>query len=224
MNLGNSIVVVKDSVAGELRGIGVELARALAARLGVPATLVEYRNAGAIVDSARTGAWDIAFLAVDPARGDVEFTPAYMEVENGYLVPTASAIRTNADIDRPGIRVAVPGRSAPDLFLARTLKHATLVRGDTEMAAFSIFRSGEADVIAAARHSFAMFLDGGQYRALDKSLLLVPHAIAVPRGRRAALETAKAFVEEAKASGDIARAIVRANLRGVRLAASADVK
>jgi hypothetical protein len=37
----------------------------------------------------------------------------------------------------------------------------------------------------------------------------------VPKGRPAALETATRFVEEAKASGEVARAIARAGLRGV---------
>jgi polar amino acid transport system substrate-binding protein len=86
--------------------VTVDLSRALAAKLGIPVTLVEYRNAGAVVDRARSGAWDIAFLAIDTMRNDVEFTPSYMGVDNGVLVPADSPIRTIADVDCPGVRIS----------------------------------------------------------------------------------------------------------------------
>ncbi len=218
MNLGNRYLVVKDPRTGELRGVTVDLTRALAAKLGVPVTLIEYATVGAVVDGARSGAWDIAFLAVDAARADMEFTQPYMEVDNAVLVPAGSPIRALADIDRPGLRIAVPGRSAPDLLLTRTLKHATLVRGETETRAFEMFRAGQADAIASGRHALLTLAGDAGYRALDETLLAVPHAIAVPKGRPEALETVARFVEEAKASGDVARAIARAGLRGVSVA------
>jgi polar amino acid transport system substrate-binding protein len=224
MNLGNSYLVAKDRGTGELRGVTVDLSRALAAKLGVPVTLIEYQNVGAVVDGARSGAWDIAFLAVDSARSDMDFTPAYMEIDNSLLVPASSAIRTLADIDRPGLRIAVPGRSAPDLFLTRTLKHATLVRGETVVRAFEMFRAGQADAIAAGRHSLLTLAGEAGYRALEEPLLLVPHAVAVPKGRAGVLEAVTRFVEEAKASGEVARAIARAGLRGVSVAPAAAIK
>jgi polar amino acid transport system substrate-binding protein len=198
--------------------VTVDLSRALAARLGVPVMLVEYRNAGAVVDGARSASWDIAFLAVDAARAGMDFSPPYMEVDNAVLVPNSSAIRTLADIDRPGVRIAVPARSAPDLFLTRTLKHATLVRGETETLAFEMFRGGQADAIASGRHALLTLAGDAAYRALDEPVLRVPHAIAVPNGRAEALKTVTRFLEEAKASGEIARAIERAGLQGVRVA------
>jgi polar amino acid transport system substrate-binding protein len=223
LNVGNPVLAVKDPATGEVRGVTVELGRALAAKLGVPVALVEYPNVARIVDGARSGAWDIAFLAIDPARaGDMDFTPPYMEVENTYLVPTGSPIRTTADADRPGVRIAVPSRSAPDLFLSNRLQQAALVRGETEAAAFELLRAGQADAFAANRNSFATFTAGLEgYRALDDYFLTVPMAIAVPKGRANALATVNAFLEEVKASGEVQRAIERANLRGVRVTPAA---
>jgi polar amino acid transport system substrate-binding protein len=223
VNIGNSVLALKDPATGEVRGVTVDLGRALAAKLGVPVALVEYPNVARIVDGARSGEWDIAFLANDPTRaGDMDFTPTYMEVEDTYLVPTGSPIRTTADADRPGLRIAVPSRSAPDVFLSKTLKQASLVRGETTAAAFELLRSGQADAFAADRNSFATVtagLDG--YRALDDYFLAVPMAIAVPKGQANALATVSAFLEEAKAAGDVQRAIERAHLRGVRVAPAA---
>jgi polar amino acid transport system substrate-binding protein len=148
----------------------------------------------------------------------MDFTPPSMEVENTYLVPTGSPIRTTADANRPGFRIAVPSRSAPDLFLSSRLQQAALVRGETEAAAFELLRSGQVDAFAANRNSFATFTAGLEgYRALDDYFLAVPMAIAVPKGRANALATVSAFLEEVKASGEVQRAIERANLRGVRV-------
>jgi len=226
LNVGNPVLAVKDTTTGEVRGVTVDLGRALAVRLGMPVALVEYPNVARIVDGARSGAWDIAFLAIDPARaGDMDFTPTYMEVEDTYLVPTGSPIHTTADADRPGIRIAVPSRSAPDVFLSSRLKQASLVRGDTEAAAFELLRTGQADAFAANRNSFATFTAGlAGYRALDDYFLAVPMAIAVPKGRANALATVSAFLEEAKAAGDVQQAIERAHLGGVRVAPAAAAK
>lgn len=226
LNIGNPVLAVKDPTTGEVHGVTVDLGRALATKLGVPVALVEYPNVARIVEGVRSGAWDIAFLAINPARaGDMDFTPPYMEVEDTYLVPTASPLRTTADADRPGIRIAVPSRSAPDIFLSRKLQQALLVRGETEAAAFELLRSGQADAFAANRNSFATFTAGLEgYRALDGYFLAVPMAIAVPKGRANALATVSAFLEEAKVAGDVQRAIERANLRGVRVTPAAAVK
>jgi polar amino acid transport system substrate-binding protein len=226
LNIGNPVLASKDPATGEVHGVTVDLGRALATKLGVPVALVEYPNVARIVEGARSGAWDIAFLAINPARaGDMDFTPPYMEVEDTYLVPTASPIRTTAGADRPGIRIAVPSRSAPDVFLSSRLKQASLVRGDTETAAFELLRTGQADAFAANRNSFATFTAGLEgYRALDDYFLAVPMAIAVPKGRANTLATVSAFLEEMKASGGVQRAIERANLRGVRVTPASATK
>jgi polar amino acid transport system substrate-binding protein len=226
LNIGNPVLASKDPATGEVHGVTVDLGRALATKLGVPVVLVEYPNVARIVEGARSGAWDIAFLAINPARaGDMDFTPPYMEVEDTYLVPTASPIRTTADADRPSIRIAVPSRSAPDIFLSGRLKQASLVRGDTEAAAFELLRTGQAEAFAANRNSFVTFTAGlTGYRALDDYFLAVPMAIAVPKGRTNALATVSAFLEEAKASGDVQRAIERANLRGVQVTPASATK
>ena len=220
VNVGNPVLAVKDAGTGEIRGVTVDLGGALAAKLRVPVAFIEYPNVARIAEGARTGAWDIAFLAIDPARSsDMEFTPIYMEVEDTYLVRTGSPIHTTADADRPNVRIAVLSRSVPDLFLSKTLKQASLIRGETRMAAFELLRSGQADAFAANRNSFATFTAGLEgYRALDDHFSTVSMAIAVPRGRGDALATVSAFLEEAKTSGGMQRAIDRAKLLGVRVA------
>src|SRR5205814_658234 len=115
--------------AGGPGGIAVDLAREVARRLDVPLEIVAYDSAGQMADAAKAGVWDVAFLAMDTDRAnEIAFTAPYLEIETTYLVPPGSPLRTLADVDRDGVRVVVSEKSAYDLFLTRSLKHATLVR------------------------------------------------------------------------------------------------
>src|SRR2546430_8517176 len=70
INFGNPVLAQKDPSTGEARGVSVDLARELGRRLGLPVDLVAYDAAGKVVEAVKTGAWDVAFLAVDPERAD----------------------------------------------------------------------------------------------------------------------------------------------------------
>ncbi len=125
LQLGSPHNAIRDSASGEMKGVGHDLGRELARRLGVPFEPITYPSVGALLDAGKAGAWDVAFVGFSPARAkEWDFTALHMEVEFGYLVPAGSAISTMADVDRPGIRVAVQEKSQPDLFVSRTLKTA----------------------------------------------------------------------------------------------------
>jgi polar amino acid transport system substrate-binding protein len=216
----NPVHVFKEA-NGELRGPAVDLGRELARRLGVPFEPIGHPRAADIVASAKTGSWDLAFLAVDPERADVvDFSPAYLEAHNEYLAPAGSRVASFAEADRSGVRIGVGQRDAVDLHLTRTLKHAQLVRnaGGTS-GALELVRTGKVDLYAANRQRLDEMLEQlPGARLLDGSVLAVRQAIALPKGHAAGLAFVEAFVAEAKASGLVAQSIARSGLRGVNVA------
>jgi polar amino acid transport system substrate-binding protein len=220
VNFGNFILATRDPATGEVRGVAIDIAHDLGRRLGAPVTLVPYETVAAVVDAARTGAWDIAFLGIDPAReGDIGFTAAYLEIEATYLVPAGSPIHAVADVDRAGVRVVAAARANYELFLTRTLKHAELVRAPSHAAAFEMLRAGEVSALAGLRQALLALADKlPGSRILDGRFMAVPQAVGMPRGRDAGLQFLRAVVEEAKASGLVARALERTGARGVSVA------
>src|SRR5471030_1371274 len=73
INLGNSVLAQNDEVTGKPKGITPDLSRELGKRLGVPVELVTYNAAGKVFDAAKKDEWDIAFVAIEPARAtDIE--------------------------------------------------------------------------------------------------------------------------------------------------------
>jgi polar amino acid transport system substrate-binding protein len=214
INYNNPLVARRDPATGELRGTAVDLSRELARRTGVPVELIPYESAGRMSDAARSGAWDVAFLAVDPARAsEVEFTAPYIELEGTYLVPAGSPLRRIEDVDRDGVRIAVTAKSAYDLFLTRELKHAQLVRAATTPESIDLMVAQKLDALAAVRTALVAAVrqvNGAQI--LSGHFMTIAHAAAVPRGRPAAAAFVRQFVEDAKASGLVAAALARHGL------------
>src|ERR1043165_701807 len=148
LQLANPLNVVQDSASGEMTGVGFDLGKELARRLGVPLEPVLYPSVGALLDSGKTGAWDVAFVGFSPARAkDWDFTALHLEMEFGFLIPGGSSISTMADVDRPGLRVAVQERSQPEIFLSRSLKNAVVVRASSLAGTVEMLQSGSADAI-----------------------------------------------------------------------------
>src|SRR5919109_3647764 len=149
LNYGNFLLVLKDAPDGAPRGIAPDLGRELARRLGVPLEFVKFKQAGQLADGVRDGSCDVGFLGAEPQRAnEIAFTSAYLEIPVTFLVPAGSGIKSIADVDREGVRVAVSARSAYDLYLSRTLKHARLVRAEGIDASYDLFIHNRLDVLA----------------------------------------------------------------------------
>jgi polar amino acid transport system substrate-binding protein len=220
INFGNSILAIKDPTSGQPRGVSVDLSRALAARLGVGLELVLFESAGKVVEAARTGAWDVAFVAIDPARGqDMLQSPPYVIIEGAYLVAVDSPIRRNEDVDRVGTRIAVGKGSAYDLYLSRELKHAQLVYAPTSPAVTDLFVAQKLEVAAGVRQQLQA--DAKRYpglRLLDGRFMVINQAMATPKGRDAGARYLHQFVEAMKRSGFVAQALARHGIEGAAVA------
>ncbi len=219
INFGNPVLAQKDPATGEPRGAAVHLARELARRLGVPVELVTFDAAGKVFDALQAGAWDVAFLAIDPARAaGIEFTQPYVRIEGTYLVPPGSPLRSVEDVDRDGVRVAVGRGSAYDLFLSRTVKHATLVRGDTGAAALDAFVAQKLEAAAGVRQALEAFAKAHPgLRVMDRAFMSIEQAMGTPRGRDAGARYLRAFVADALSSGFVSRALVRSGQADVSI-------
>src|ERR1700722_11673023 len=152
INLSNFLLVTGRSPSGDPDGVSPDMARAIADRLGVPVKYVPFPKPGELADAAGSDAWDIGLIGAEPARAEkIAFTPAYVEIEATYLVPAGSPLRSIADVDKPGVRIAVSARSAYDLWLERNIKQATLVRSDGLASAFDEFAAQKYEALAGLR-------------------------------------------------------------------------
>src|SRR5262245_58810174 len=208
INYGNFLLVTKHSET-DYSGIAVDLGHELGKRLGVPVDLVPFATAGKLADAVKNGAWDVAFLGNEPQRaGDIAFSPAYLELEAGYLVPAGSPIKTMAEVDRPGVRIATALNSAYDLYLSRNIKHATLVRANAIQGSYDVFVKDKLEVLSGLKPRLltdAQTLPGS--RILDGRFTVVQQSVGTPQGRPAGAKYLGEFASDIKKSGFVAQAI-----------------
>jgi len=216
----NPYLVTQNTPPGVMKGIAVDIANRLAARLGVPMTPVMYPSIGALIESARKGEWDITFLPVNPERAALmNFTAPYMYTESTFLVPPGSAAKGIADLDQSGRTIVAVGRGTPDIWLRANMRAATLVAASTPTAAVQMLKEGRVDAYGSNTSVLAEAsrqVPGS--RLLPGSFDDVPIALAVIKVRPAADAFASDFIEQLKASGAIQESVARENLPGVRAA------
>jgi len=222
LNMSNFLLTATDAATGKPKGLAADMGAEFARRLGVPVELVPFPNPGAVADAARTGVWDVGFIGAEPQRAnEIDFTAAYVEIEATYLLPPGSPITAIADVDRPGTRVAISDRSAYDLYLTRHLKHAELIRARGDDV-FKRFVSDKLDAMAGLRPGLVKNqADLPGSRILDGNFTAVQQAAGVPKGRASGAKYLREFIEDAKASGLVAKLIEKNNVRGLTVAAKA---
>ena len=220
INLGNAILA--QGSAQEPRGLTVDLARELARRTGLALELVTFEAAGKVFEALKAGAWDIAFVAIEPVRAaEIDFSPPYVLIEGTYMVPKDSPLKEVADVDRPGVRIAVGRGSAYDLFLTRTIKHATVVRAHIGggRAMIDLFVADKLEAAAGVKQSLIDYAKtDASVRVMDGRFMVIEQAMGTPKGRTAAAGYVRGFVEEMKASGFVADALRRSNQPSAQVA------
>lgn len=210
INLGNPVLA--QGTPAEPGGVTVDIAREIGRRLGVPVELLCFDAARKSFDAMASGRADICFLAIEPAReAEVAFTAPYAVIEGVYAVPVGSALESAADVDRPGVRIGVKQGSAYDLFLSRTLRQATVVRGDEGV---DVFRAQGLDAAAGIRQPLTEFVaaNAGEVRLIEDRFMEIRQAVGTSRKRTP--ETVRFLhdvVEKLKADGFVTGALRRSH-------------
>jgi polar amino acid transport system substrate-binding protein len=216
INLSNFLLVTGKAANGDPEGVAPDMARAIAERLNVPLKLVPYPSPGELADQVDKDAWDVGFIGAEPQRAQhIAFTAAYCEIESTYLVPAGSKLKTVAEVDSKGTRIAVSDRSAYELWLSRNIKNAELRKVQGIGPSFDLFVREKLDALAGLKPALLEAqakLPGS--RVLDGKFTAVQQAVGTSRKNAAAPKFLAEFVEEAKSSGLVAKLIERHKVIG----------
>ena len=211
INMANSLLVSGSTSTGDPEGVAPGMAKAIAERLGTAVSFVPYASPGELADVVDRNLWDICMIGAEPARAErIAFSAAYVEIQATYLVSDDAPFSSVEDVDRNGVRIAVSGRSAYDLYLTRSLEHAELCRAQGVSGAVELFVGDDLDALAGLRPALvleAQKLPGT--RVLNGHFTSIQQAIGTRRENEAGAEFLFEFVEEAKAIGLVARLMER---------------
>jgi polar amino acid transport system substrate-binding protein len=202
---------------GEVQGVTFDLIRAFAETLKFPLALQVFDNSGQAVASA---ACDLAFMPQDAERAKkVDFGPAYYFISSTYLVPAGSKIQSIDEVNRPGVRIVAISNTTTARSARRTAPNASVEEVPSVEQMTAMARTGQGDAFALSHDSFA-----GLLPKLPGARVLPGHfqqtgiAVAVPKGRPAALKLASGLLEDAKKSGLVRRALEAAGFKDAEVA------
>lgn len=216
INMANKLLVTGETPAGDPDGVGPEFARNIADKIGVDIVYVPFPRPGDLADAVDDNVWDIGLIGAEPSRAEkIEFSAAYVEIEATYLVPEGSPLKTIEDVDAEGVRIAVSGRSAYDLYLSRSLQHAELHRAAGLPGALELFLNEKMEALAGLRPALnddIARVPGG--RILDGRFTAVQQAVGTQKANTAASAFLASFVEEAKSNGLVAALIEKHGVTG----------
>jgi polar amino acid transport system substrate-binding protein len=225
-SVSSAFWATRDAATGKPKGVTVSLGENLANRLGVPLQLVVYSNSGEVTAGGPRGEWDVAFMLVDAERANmVDFGPPYFLAESTYLVPAGSTAVTIADVDRPGARVIGIAGTTTARAAARTLKNTTVQTFRTTEELTATMRAGTADAVALGRESlqdFSKEFPGS--RVLPGHFQATGVAVAVPKNHPAALAWVTSYMEQAKASGAVRKALDDNGMKDAAVAPAGPLK
>jgi polar amino acid transport system substrate-binding protein len=219
LNLGNTLLTRRDPAGGDPGGVAVDLARELGRRIGVPVRLVPYDNTGGLGSSIGSGAWDIAFFAIEPARAtQVDFSPAYVEIDSTFIAMRRTPLATAAEVDREDVVVAVQAGAGYESTLIKSLSRAKLLRVTDMDRGTEALASGKAHVLAGLRPALITYTESHpDFRVLDGKFTTVGQAIGVQKGRQVGARYVNDFVDDVKRSGFLAKLIAAHNVRGLTI-------
>ena len=221
LNLGNPVLAASRTQPGQPAGVTIDLARVLAADLGVEVDLMGFESAGKAGAALAAGQADVGFMAIDPQRAQtLAFTAPYVRIEGVYAVRQASSLRTVDEVDHPGSKVLVGTGSAYALFLQRNLQHARLVEVATSEAVAETYL-GDPGIDAAAGVRQQLEADARRLpglRLLPGRFMASDQAMAVPRDRsQDAVNFVQAFLRAQQTGGALRQAFERHGIEGATL-------
>lgn len=220
INMSNGLLVSDHTDDGGPAGVSPALAGEIARLLGVAIRYVPYPNPGALADAATRDEWDIALLGAEPQRAAViAFTGAYAEIEATYLVREEAPFQSVAEVDRPGVRIAVADRTAYGLWLDRNIEAAALHRIAGVEASKALFLDEKLDALAGLRPR--LIEDAAKLenmRILPGRFMSVQQAVGVPRAKDAALPWLENVVGAARRDGLVASLIAQFGVMGLSVA------
>lgn len=211
----------RDPRTQQITGIDADMARELAHDLGVTPSFVDSSFAK-LIEDVTTDRCDIAMFAigVTPARAEkLRFVRPHLQSDI-YAIASKSnrRVREWADIDQPGVIVAVAKGTYHENVMRERLKAATLRVVDSPQAREQEVESGRADVFMTDFPFSRRMLDNVEWARVispPSTYHLTPYAYAMEPGDDRFFARVEQFMRDIKQDGRLAAAAARYRLEPI---------
>lgn len=206
INMSNFLLVSGRDENGAPDGISPDLAKAIAARLGVPCELIPYEGPGQLGDDVNADIWDIGNIAIEPARAQtIDFTQSYVHIDANFLVRKSAHFHSNEDINQENVEIILYNRSAYDLWLTDNFTAPTYIRVASIKESHAEFHAGRADVLASLKPKLVEEIEASDdYHIIDQPFTAIRQAVGIAKKQPEAVAFINKIISELLESGEIA--------------------
>lgn len=213
----------RDPRSGQLSGLDIDLATALASDLGVKLRFVDSSFVTLIPD-VLSGACDVAMFGIAMLAQRMEqlqFSTPYLQSDI-YAVSTRTSriVRQWSDIDQPGVLVGVQAGTFMETVMRQRLRHAGLVSIHPPQTRERELTAGRVDVFMVDYPYGRALAESTDWAALitpSKPFHVLPYAYASKPGDVEWLATLNAFVDRVRHDGRLNAAARRHGLESILL-------
>jgi polar amino acid transport system substrate-binding protein len=218
---GNNTVLVTRNADGTVGGLCADLGRFLAGKLGVGYEAVVYESAAPYTASFGKDEWDIVITGKNAVvEKQLDFSADLFLIDYVHVAAPNRQFASVADVDAPGVRIAVPRNASADVYLSRTLKSAQLVRVDGPLSAgIELLQAGKADVYSSSINSGQELAERMPGAKVIGAFYSVPFTVATDKGLSSSTHARlRDLINDAKNAGLVRQALEKAGAQDVRYA------
>ena len=196
INMSNFLLVSGIDSLGFPEGVSPDLGKKIAKELNIPHKFIQYEKPGELADAVNKNQWDIGNIAFEPKRAEtIEFTNSYVNIDANFLVKKIDNLKTNEDVRKAKVKIAVLERSAYDLWLTDNFKDIKLVRATSIHNSHILFNEGKANVLAGLKPKLIEELStNNQLKIIEDPFTFIKQSVGIKKGNPQVLKFLNDFI------------------------------
>jgi polar amino acid transport system substrate-binding protein len=198
INMSNFLLVSGVNSSGLPKGVSPDLGEKIAKELNIPHKLVQYKRPGELADAVNKNQWDIGNIAFEPKRAEtIDFTNSYVNIDANFLVRKIDNFKSNEDVSKAKVKIAVAERSAYDLWLSENFQDIELIRASSIQNSHILFNDRKVNVLAGLKPKLIEELSkNDQVEIIEDPFTFIKQSVGIKKGHPQVIEFLNNFISK----------------------------
>ena len=215
INMSNFLLINGKDSDGLPDGVSPDIGKRLARELNVECKLIQFKKPGLLADAVDENMWDVGNIACEKERRKtIDFTNPYVNIDANFMFRKKDNLKTNGDINLPGIKIAVLERSAYDLWLTENFKNVELIRVNTIEESHQLFREDKVNVLAGLKPKLIEEIKtNNDFQMIDSPFTYIKQSIGIKKGNPEILDFLNKFITNLIKEGYVENLLKKHNVQ-----------
>ena len=215
INMSNFLLINGKDSDGLPDGVSPDIGKRLARELKVECKLIQFKKPGLLADAVDENMWDVGNIACEKERRKtIDFTNPYVNIDANFMFRKKDNLKTNGDINLPGIKIAVLERSAYDLWLTENFKNVELIRVNTIEESHQLFRDDKVNVLAGLKPKLIEEIKtNNDFQIINSPFTYIKQSIGIKKGNPEILDFLNKFITNLIKEGYVENLLKKHNVQ-----------